>query len=86
MLESLLPGIRGFGGANRIWHMAYEWDALLTGLVGDSKYGIARNQRLQFDEIGSALLQVIDGAASVFGSGDGYRTGEARLWAVEHWA
>jgi hypothetical protein len=84
VLETLLSGIGGFGGTNRIWDVADEGDALFAGFVGDGEDGIAGNEGLQLDEINATALQVVHGTAAIGGSGDGNRTGKARLGTIEH--
>ena len=66
--------------------MADERDVLLAGFVGDGEDGVARNQRLEFDEVDAAALQVVDRAAAIVRSRDRDRTGKTRLRAIEHGA
>jgi hypothetical protein len=84
MLETLLPGSGHFRGAHRVRHMTHERHGLLARLIGDGKDGVAWNQRLQFDDVCAAPLQIIDGAASVLRCPNRNGTGEAWLWPVQH--
>src|SRR5882724_6174039 len=84
MLETLLPGVGHFRRPHRIRHVAHEGYLLLPGFFGDGEDGIARDQRLQLDEIRSAALEIVDGAAAVLGRSDSDGTGKARPGTIEH--
>ena len=86
MLEAFHPRIRHFARSDGIRNVALERNFLFFGFVGDGENRVARNERLQFDEIGAAFFEVVDSAARVVGSGDGDGTWETRLGAVEHGA
>ena len=64
--------------------MAFEGDLLFFGFVSDSEDGVAWDQRLQFDEVRAATLEVGDSAARIVWRGDGDGTWKTRLRAIEH--
>src|ERR1700730_7138858 len=86
MLETFHSRFRHFSRADGIGHVALEGDLPFPGFVGNSKDSVARDERLQLDEIRAAVLQIGDGAARVVRSGNGDRTWETRLRAIEHGA
>src|ERR1700674_3721043 len=84
MLETFHARFRHFSGADGIWHMALERDLLFFGLVGNGKDSIARDERLQFDEIRTAVLEIGYGAAALVRRGNGGRNRETGLLSIEH--
>ena len=84
MLEALLPRIRSFRRAHRIRDVPDERNSLLARFVGNREHCLARNQRLQLDEVRAPSLQIIDGSTAIFWSRNRNRTGKARLRTVEH--
>src|SRR5438477_11895264 len=86
MLDTLLAGIGGFGRAHGIGDMPDKRDAQFLGLVGGGEVAIARNQRLNLDEVHSSLLEVVHSLARVGGIFYGRGTRKTRHRTVEHWA
>jgi len=54
-------------------------------LVHDGEVGVARDIRLDLDEVNAAALEHVHGAAAILGSGDRDGALIGRFWAVEHW-
>jgi len=54
------------------------------GLVSDGEDGVARDERLQLDEVRAATLEVGDSAARIVLGGNGDGTLENALRAIEH--
>ena len=84
MFESPLTCGDGFGGADGVRNVALKLNAELIGLLRDGEVGVARNARLNFDEINAAGLEHADRPATVFGCGDGDGGLILRFRTVEH--
>ena len=54
MLERPLSGGDRFGRADGVRHVAFELDAALLRLVRDREIGVARDARLNLDEVDAA--------------------------------
>ena len=86
MLEAVHSGSGHFAGANGIRNVSFKRNFLFLGFGGNGEDSVARDERLQLDEINATTFQFVNGAGTIFGSGDGDGIGEARLGAIEHGA
>ena len=84
MFKGALAGVDGLGGTNAVRHVTDEVDVLAAGLACDGEVSLARDAGLDFDEVGSAVMEHVDGGAAALrrGDGDGGVIGGVR--SVEH--
>jgi hypothetical protein len=65
MLHGALTGARGFLGGDGVGEVAFEIDVLLSCFGGQREVCVARDARVNLDEIGATGFDFVDGAASV---------------------
>src|SRR4029077_11763589 len=84
MLEALLTGIGRLRPTNRVRHVTDKDDVLFLAFIRDGKVGVARNIRLNLDEIHASALQHVHGPAPVIGSRNRDGSRELSFWSVQH--
>ena len=70
MLDALLPGVRDFARAKRIWNVTDESHSLLLRLVGDGEITFAIETGEDLDEVDALRFQVADGGATLVRRGN----------------
>src|SRR5580704_11262055 len=83
MFDGTLPGIRSFASADLVRKMADERNVLFVGFIGESEIRVARNAVVNFDEVGAAGLDVVDGAPGFLGLVHDDGTGPDRWITVD---
>jgi hypothetical protein len=67
MLHGALAGARGFLGGDGVGEVAFEIDVLLFCFGGQCEVCVARDARVDLDEIGATGFDFVDGASGVVG-------------------
>src|SRR6202041_1800880 len=86
VLDALLARIGGFRGAHCIRHVTDEDHAELLCLVGRREVPIARDERLDLDEVDALVREVIDPPTPIRRVCHRRGTRKARYGAIEHGA
>jgi len=77
MFDAAHSGVAGFDGADFKGQVADEGNVLLFRFFSDGEKGLAGGHRNDFDEIGAALFEVLDGSAGFLGVADGILLGSS---------
>src|SRR5262249_60740877 len=87
MLDALLSGVGGFGGADEFGNVPGKDHVLPLRLVRDRKVGVTREHGVNLDEVCSHRLDLVDSFSSFVRVADRDRTGLAeRVGPVNDYA
>src|SRR5262249_12499643 len=82
MFDALLTGISGLRRADRKRDVPGKGDSLFLRLICNRKVGVAREQRVDLDEIHTILLERPDRLAALLLIAHSHRGWRDRIWAV----
>src|SRR5580698_6877717 len=83
MLNALLAGVGCFCRRHQFRNMPFEWNAPLVRLVGDREVGVARQLRIDLDEVCATLLLLIHYFAPSHFIGHNNRIGPGWIWPID---